>query len=458
MSRAVACVDVGSTFTKGALVDVDTGELLATESHRTTLDSDVLDGVEAVREALGPHDEVRACSSAGGGLRLAVVGYERAVTAEAGHRVALSAGARVEHVAAGVLDEAAVDALAQSRPDVVLLVGGTDGGNADVLLGNARALAAAALDVPVVLAGNAAVRDEAERILRRDHRRVLSTANVLPEIGTLDPQPAREAIREVFVRHVIGGKQLSRRPDEFAALVRAATPDVVLLGVEVLADAVGDVLVLDVGGATTDVYSALTPSREDAGRRREVVAPLWRSRTVEGDLGVRWNAPGIVAAAVAERLIEPTELARLEPATARRAADPALAPGAGEEDERRIDVQLAALAAVVAVRRHARPALTTYGAGPGAPSVRTGGRDLREVTALVGSGGVLRHADAAGRESVLAAVLHDTGGGWKLPRRARAAVDVYYVLAAAGLLAADHPRAAAALATRHLPEVVRLKA
>lgn len=451
MSAAVACVDVGSTFTKGALVDVDTGELLATASHRTTLDSDVLDGVQAVRETLGPHEEVRACSSAGGGLRLAVVGYERAVTAEAGNRVALSAGARVEHVAAGVLDESAVVALAASRPDVVLLVGGTDGGNADVLLDNARVLAAAALDVPVVLAGNASARAEAECILRRGEPRVLSTANVLPEIGTLDPQPAREAIREVFVRHVIGGKQLSRRPAEFAALVRAATPDAVLLGVEVLAAAVGDLLVVDVGGATTDVYSSLTPSGEDAALRREVVAPMWQSRTVEGDLGVRWNAPGIVAAAVAERLVEPTERTRLEAAATRRATEPALVPGAGEEEEQRIDLQLAALAAVVAVRRHARPALVTYGAGPGAPSVRTGGRDLREVTALVGSGGVLRHADAAGRGTVLDAVLHDSGGGWRLPQRARAVVDVHYVLAAAGLLAADHPEAATALA-KHLAE------
>lgn len=452
MSAAVACVDVGSTFTKGVLVDVESGELLATASHPTTLDSDVLDGVAAVRDRLGPHEEVRVCSSAGGGLRLAVVGYERAVTAEAGHRVAMSAGARVEHVAAGVLDESALAAMAASRPDVVLLVGGTDGGNADVLLHNARVLAAGVLDVPVVLAGNADARDEAEHTMRRGGRRVLSTANVLPEIGTLDPQPAREAIREVFVRHVIGGKRLSRRPADFAVLVRAATPDAVLLGVEVLAEEVGDLLVVDVGGATTDVYSAVIPSGEDAGLRREVVAPMWQFRTVEGDLGVRWNAPGVVAAAVAERLVDPPERTRLEGAAARRAAEPALVLGAADEDERGIDLRLAALAAVVAVRRHARPSPTPYGSGPGAPSVRVAGRDLREVRALVGSGGVLRHAEPAEWGSVLGAVLQDSGGGWQLPRRARAVVDVHYVLAAAGLLAADHPEAATALATRHLAE------
>jgi uncharacterized protein (TIGR01319 family) len=100
------------------------------------------------------------CSSAGGGLRLAVVGYERAVTAEAGYRVALSAGAKVVHVASGPLDAPAVTALRGSRPDVVLLVGGTDGGDAEVLRHNGTRLAARGPRVPYVVAGNADARDE----------------------------------------------------------------------------------------------------------------------------------------------------------------------------------------------------------------------------------------------------------------------------------------------------------
>src|SRR4029453_18084222 len=84
---------------------------------------------------------------------------------------------------------------------------------------------------------------------------VTVTGNVLPRIGTLDPGPARAAIRQVFLRHVIGGKRLSRGP-RFASLVRAATPDAVLAAVELLADVTSaGVLVVDVGGATTDVYS-----------------------------------------------------------------------------------------------------------------------------------------------------------------------------------------------------------
>ncbi len=357
----MVCVDVGSTFTKACVVDVSTGELVATGAHPTTVATDVLDGVDALlRELAGvlpgvDLSAVRACSSAGGGLRLAVVGYERAVTAEAGHRVGLSAGARVVHVSAGPLDDDGVAALSAAAPDVLLLAGGTDGGNADVLLHNARVLAAAGLSAPVVVAGNLAARDEVCALLRAAGRTALPTANVLPRIGVLDPMPARLAIREVFLRHVIGGKGLSAGP-RFAAMVRGATPDLMLTGVELLADGVpgtpgvGDVVVVDVGGATTDVYSVVTPDAEEAALRREVVEVLWRSRTVEGDLGMRWSAPGVVAAAVAERLETPD--ADLAAAADRRAADPGYLPNDDAERER--DDRLAALAVTVALRRHAR--------------------------------------------------------------------------------------------------------
>ena len=136
-------MDVGSTFTKGVLVDVTDGVALATAAHPTTLATDVLDGVAAVRSEVERQagrraDEVLACSSAGGGLRLAVIGYEAQVSAEAGRRVGLSAGARVVHVHAGPLGTADLARLRASRPDVLLLVGGTDGGNGEVLLHNAR--------------------------------------------------------------------------------------------------------------------------------------------------------------------------------------------------------------------------------------------------------------------------------------------------------------------------------
>ncbi|MGK5440589.1 glutamate mutase L [Micromonospora sp. URMC 105] len=442
MSLAV-CADVGSTYTKVAVVDLDAGALVAAASAPTTVGTDVLHGLDAAVGAATaglPAGEMPwyVCSSAGGGLRLAVVGYEPLVTAQAGRRVGLSAGANVVHVAAGRLGAAQLSALRAARPDVVLLVGGTDGGDADTLTHNATRLARARWRVPVVLAGNVAVRDELSALLAGAGVPVTVAGNVLPRIGVLAPASARAAIREVFLRHVIGGKRLSRGT-RFARLVRAATPDAVLTGVEVLADTLGgDLAVVDVGGATTDVYSVLTPDERADGPGREVAGNLWRARTVEGDLGMRWSAPGVVRAAAEERLLAVGEQDVLAQAAAVRAADPGFL--AGSAAERAADRRIAALAATVALRRHARGAATGERAG----------RDLRDVRLMVGSGGVLRHAPDADAAGVLAAVLADHAGGWPLPREARAVVDVDYVLAAGGLLAGDHPRAARALLRRHL--------
>jgi uncharacterized protein (TIGR01319 family) len=444
--QPAVCVDVGSTFTKGAAVDVSTGDLLATAAHATTIGTDVLDGVAGVQAELARQlpgvdlSEVLACSSAGGGLRLAVVGYERAVTAEAGHRVGLSAGARIVHVSSGELTAAGIAALEADRPDVVLLVGGTDGGNAEVLLGNAGTLAASTSRVPVVVAGNIDARRAVVEVLAAGGWAAVPAANVLPRIGVLDPLPARAAIREVFIRHVIGGKHLSASP-RFEQMVKAATPDSVLAGVELLADGyadvpgVGDVVVVDVGGATTDVYSVVTPDPEEAAVHREVVEVMWRGRTVEGDLGVRWSAPGVVAAAVGEHLVDEAEARVLQAAAQERMADPSLL--ADDDAGRAIDARLAELALTVALRRHARP----HDSG----EVRNPGKDLRGVRLVVGSGGVLRYANPQALQRILAPAVADFAGGWKVPDHASLAVDSRYVLAAAGLLAPSYPEAAARL-------------
>jgi uncharacterized protein (TIGR01319 family) len=454
---AVLCVDVGSTFTKAVLADSDSGEVLATAAHPTST-PDVLTGIAAVRSAtqhLAPTDEILVCSSAGGGLRLAVVGYERLVTAEAGQRVALSAGGRVVRVSAGLLDAGEIDRVRAARPDLIVLTGGTDGGNAEVVVHNARRLGIARLPIPVVLAANIEAAEAAADELRRRGRTVTVTANVLPRIGELDPLPARQAIREAFLAHVIGGKRLSRSSARlagrtFAELVRAPTPDAVLTGAGLLGPR-DDVLLVDVGGATTDVYSVLAPGRESndrlAGPSRQVVEPLWHARTVEADLGVRWGARGVIDAAIAEGLLNDDGdgggeagcgggVAGLVGYAERVAADPGHLPVGAE---REYDVRLASLAALVAVRRHGRP--VAAGAAP---------RPLREVDWVIGSGGVLRQAAPRVRAQILGPLLVDHGGGWAVPDRAQLGVDVGYTLFAAGLLASIAPDAACRLARQAL--------
>jgi uncharacterized protein (TIGR01319 family) len=438
------CVDFGSTFTKAALVDLTAGRIVVSASHPTTLptsggETDVLDGYDACVAELVRHDpraadaEVLACSSAGGGLRIAVVGNEELVTAEAGRRVALSSGGKVVGViaAAGRVPDDAVwrDLRHTTRPDVVLLTGGTDGGNSEVLLQAARGLAASGWDGPVVVAGNVDARAEVSAILGAVPH-VLAD-NVVPTIGVLAPDSARAAIREMFLAHVIGGKHLSKRAD-FTTMVRGATPDVVLTGVELLAGAVGDVVVVDIGGATTDVHSVVELDPDSIGR--EVVATTRVTRTVEGDLGMRWSAVSTVEAAGPPELLA---------AARRRQDDPSYLPD--DDVERDADEAIARAAVGLALRRHAGRSKVLV--SPEGRVVERTGKDLREVDLLVGSGGVLRNGRPGVAERVLAGSTGaDIEGGWQLPRRARVVVDTDYVLAAAGLLAAEHPAAAYRLA------------
>ena len=339
----VVCVDFGSTFTKASLVDLADGRIVAAAEHRTTIDTDVLDGYDACLAALTAQDAravdaaTLACSSAGGGLRIAVVGNEELVTAEAGRRVALSSGGKVVAVlAAGRQDD--LSRVVDSEPDVVLLTGGTDGGNPEPILACARALAAS-WSGPVVVAGMVEARDEVAEILAANP--LVVAPNIVPRIGVLAPEGARTAIRELFLSHVIGGKHLSSR-DDFLAMVQGATPDVVLTGVELLADAAGDTVVVDVGGATTDVHSVVEVDPEDSGLSREVVATTRVTRTVEGDLGMRWSA--VTTAEAAGR-------ADLADAALRRRTDPGFVPV--DDTEADLDEELAREAVGLALRRHA---------------------------------------------------------------------------------------------------------
>ncbi|MDR7252501.1 uncharacterized protein (TIGR01319 family) [Nocardioides sp. BE266] len=478
---AVVCVDFGSTFTKAALVDLATGDLLATASHPTTLPDgaghgDVLDGYDACVAALAEQDsravdaDVLACSSAGGGLRIAVVGNEELVTAEAGRRVALSSGGKVVLVLSGGLDTTKLAELRAAEPDVVLLVGGTDGGNAEVLEGDADFLARTPWPGPAVVAGNVESQPLVADLLTGSGTPFVLADNVVPKIGVLAPDSARRAIREIFLTHVIGGKHLSSRTDargrSFTGMVRGATPDVVLTGVELLARGLdeehrgaGDVVVVDVGGATTDVHSVVELDPEDSGLAREVVATTPVTRTVEGDLGMRWSAISTVEAAGRDDL---------HAAAVRRRERPDLLPDSDEEQD--ADLEIAAAAVRIALERHAGRSKVVYtprspdealraGAGlrgdpeklvsPEGRVVERSGKDLREVDLLVGSGGVLRHG---GPDAVRRVLLPATGdafeGGWQLPRDPVVVVDHDYVLAAAGLLAEEHPVAAHRLLRR----------
>ncbi|MDN5930525.1 MAG: glutamate mutase L [Pseudonocardia sp.] len=411
---ASVCLDVGSTWTKAVLVRAD-GVLAGFAEHPTTT-ADVLAGMDATVRAVtaaggsAGEPDLLACSSAGGGLRLAVVGSDRLSTTEAGHRVACSAGARVVHVHAGPLEPADVRALRNARPGVVLLLGGSDGDDPAPLLHNAGRLARARIRPPILLAGNIDAREDALALLKATGRTVVSCENALPALGEIVPGPARAALVALYQRHAIGGRGAGVAP-RFRRLVRVVTPDAVSRGAAELARIRGSrVLLVDVGCATTDVHSA-----DQWGD------PL---RTVEGDLGVRAAAGGVLLEGQAEGVVDPVEADLLGPTVARMATETGYVPsnaGSAAEDRR-----IAALAAVIAVRRHLRAVEPAGGVG-----------------LVVLTGGVFRQrASGNGLASVVATLRTDPVLVAALAG-VEVVVDTDFTVAPAGLLA-THGRAEAA--------------
>jgi uncharacterized protein (TIGR01319 family) len=422
---AAVCLDVGSTWTKAVLVHPD-GALAGFAEHPTTA-NDVLTGMDAAVRAVcaagpageTPDPELLACSSAGGGLRLAVVGSELLMTTEAAHRVACSAGAHVVHVHAGPLGSEDIRTLRAARPAVVLLVGGSDGDDPADLLHNAGSLAAARIRYPIVLAGNVAARDDAAALLRATGRTVLTSDNVLPRRGEIVAGPARAALAQLYRRHAVGGRGPAVAP-RFRRLVRVPTSDAVGRGAAELARICGGpVLLVDVGCATTDVHWA--DEGQDAANRASADA----GRTVEGDLGVRAAAGGVLIGAQAEGVVDPVEADLLGPTVARMTGEVGYVPrdaGSAAEDRR-----IAALAAVVAVRRHLR---VNAAAG-------------RRVGMLVLSGGVFRRRDPRGGLAAVEGTLRADPELAPVLDGVRVVVDTDFTVAPAGLLAA-HGRSAAA--------------
>ena len=262
--KNILLIDFGSTYTKLTLVDVDAEEVRGTAQSFTTIETDVNDGLNAALELLTrkigsfTYDECYACSSAAGGLRMITSGLVPELTGEAAKLASLGAGAKVVGIYAFQLTEDDLADIAAAKPDIFLLVGGTDGGNTECILHNAKALASMKPTFPIVIAGNRTAARECERILAGYE--VYVCPNVMPKFGALNIEPTQQKIREIFLERIILAKGLSRAT-ELLSDIMMPTPAAVLQAMELLSKGtgdemgIGDLVAVDVGGATTDVYS-----------------------------------------------------------------------------------------------------------------------------------------------------------------------------------------------------------
>ncbi|MDL2319412.1 glutamate mutase L [Eubacteriales bacterium OttesenSCG-928-A19] len=452
--KPVLLIDFGSTYTKVTAVDVETPRILATGSAYTTVQTDIGEGLDvALAELLGttgPLDfaERYACSSAAGGLRMIACGLVPSLTVEAAKRAALGAGAKVIRVYSYELTDEDIAEIGALSPDILLLTGGTDGGNRANILQNAGMLSGAAGDFPIVIAGNrAAVKDCAAMLGGSGHEAIVCE-NVMPVFNKLNIEPVQAVIRELFLRRIVQAKGLSQQQALLDGILMP-TPAAVMRALRLLSVGVpgqpglGDLAAVDLGGATTDVYSIADGLPSGASTVLRGLPEPHAKRTVEGDIGMRYSAAGILEAAGMEKLVELSGLSSIiiETLLERIAQNPDILP-AGGDDLARLDEALASAAIELALTRHAGTLEQVF--TPAGMVYQQTGKDLTRVSVMLLTGGALVHGGHADEIARYAMQSLDEPASLK-PRDARPVLDRNYILAAMGLLSQSYPDAAFSL-------------
>ncbi|AFV12221.1 protein MutL [Thermacetogenium phaeum DSM 12270] len=440
-------IDFGSTFTKVTLVSLDPPALLGTAQAPTTVETDLREGLFAALKAFpsGLLEGVRlkrACSSAAGGLRIVAVGLVPALTVKAAREAALGAGARVVASFSYTLTRREIEEINALRPDLLLLAGGTDGGERRTLLKNASLIARSGPGVPVVVAGNKEAAPRAASLLEGSVPRVVVTENVLPEINVLNPEPARKAIRELYLDEITKARGLEQIQQEFGLAM--PTPLAVMKAGELLQKTLGkDVVLVDVGGATTDVHSFCEGKPLTPGCVYKGPPEPFAKRTVEGDLGVRVSVLSLLEAVGEDAVLSLLPFAVSREELRSYAARINAGRGAIPQDERTAEFDRALATACIreALRRHAGRLREAY-----TPEGRIWiqeGKDLTGVEVLAGTGGVLVHA--ADPAALLQEAVRQSDPLVLSPRRPDLFLDGSYLLAAVGLLVDVCPEAAQVL-------------
>jgi uncharacterized protein (TIGR01319 family) len=458
--NAVLLIDFGSTYTKLTAVDIDNDEILAVASSETTVKTNIMDGFYKAFEVIKAktcdldieYVEKLACSSAAGGLKMISIGLVQSLTSEAAKRAALGAGSKVYRTYSHELSAREISKIIEEKPDIILLAGGTDGGNKDCIIKNAEALSGKIGDIPVVVSGNKNAVDDIENIFEENGIYFKITDNVMPRLNILNVEPAREAIRTVFMEKIIEAKGLGEAEKEIDNIMMP-TPTAVLKAVNLLADGtneeegIGEILVVDIGGATTDVHSISKGEPTKSGVVFKGLQEPYAKRTVEGDLGMRESASSLYESAgfvkmkkfMADESIDIKEKCEY------------LSRNTGKipktEEEKEVDETICTTAVGLAIERHIGRVATEY--SPMGVIYSQEGKDLSETRYVLGTGGAIVKSRnpvkilKSGMESI-------KDPKYLKPSKPEYLLDKDYILSAMGLLSESYPNKALKILKKHI--------
>ncbi len=444
----VGLIDFGSTFTKLCVVDTDKQCIIGTSRSHTTINTDILEGYNNAYNDLEKKigkiklDETFACSSAAGGLKIVAIGLVDELTSKAATQAALGAGAKVLKTYSYELNRLEVKEIIDLKPDIILLTGGTDGGNREVVIHNAKMISKIDLTIPIIYAGNKSAIDDVMDHLEEHNLYVCE--NVMAKIGTLSITNTKNTIRKIFLENIIKAKGLSK-VEKIINNIMMPTPSAVLLGAELFSkgtrnqDGVGKLMILDIGGATTDIHSIGDGMPKEVNVILKGVEEPEVKRTVEGDLGVRYNANSIVEFIINNSANISHDFSKDELYYYLKKIQESPDILATDERFKAFDFLLASVCIKLAVRRHCGTIEKFH--TPSGVMYSQSGKDLREFNTIIGTGGPIINSDKS--HSICSFSLYDeTEKNSLRPVNGNFLIDKNYILSAMGLLSTKYPEVA----------------
>lgn len=454
MKVDVLVAEIGSTTTVVNAfcgLDTDSPEFWGQgQAPTSVLEGDVRVGLQGAIEDLCQkkgidsieYDEMLATSSAAGGLKMTVHGLVYDMTAKAAKEAALGAGGIIHYITAGRLRRTDLAKIKEINPNLILIAGGVDYGERETALDNAEAIRSLGLKTPIIYAGNIENQEEMKLIFDEESgQKLYIVENVYPKIDELNVEPCRRVIQDAFEQHITQAPGMEHVREMVNGPI-IPTPGAVMEATKVLYDCLGDVIVLDVGGATTDLHSVATESDKVA---RLMISPEPKAkRTVEGDLGVYVNRMKVIESIGEEKLRAECEKMGID-------LDKTLESYVAipkTEDEIKLVERLTKEAVLRATERHAGALRHIY--GPSGRSTVAEGKDLTQVKYIIGTGGALTRLPH--RVEIMKEIARHNETGMKLypTEHAKILVDNDYIMASLGVLSTRYRDAAIKLMQKSL--------
>ena len=432
--------EIGSTTTiVNAFNGIDGGtpEFLEQGQSKTTVeDGDVVEGLKNAINDLEKklkinsleYNEMFATSSAAGGLRMSVHGLVYDMTVKAAREAALGAGANLKMITAGKMRKSDINKLKEIRPNIILIAGGVDYGERDTALYNASLISDLELGIPVIYAGNIENKEEIKAIFNEKSNSAILylTENVYPRIDELNVEPTRKIIQDVFEEHIIHAPGMEKIKTMVNSKI-IPTPGAVMEASKILKGEIGDLIVIDVGGATTDIHS-VTCGSDDINRILLSPEPEAK-RTVEGDMGVYVNMDNILAL-IGEKRLEETFGEKIVQLISNYRFVPR------SKEEIRLVEMMAEKAIAVALDRHSGNFRDVYGTS--GKKKYAEGKDLTAVKFIIGTGGAITRLPK-GREVIRKVLERETKEKLNPGRDVEILIDKKYIMASLGVLSKKYP-------------------